>query len=329
MTAAAGPRVVVVGSVNTDLVLRVPHLPSAGETVAGSGLLTLSGGKGANQAVAAARQGASVHFVGAVGDDDLGGRQRRNLAREGIDLTHLATATGLETGLAMIAIDAQGQNMIVLSEGANGSVSVDQVETARALIESADVLLCQLETPLSAVRHAIDIAHAKGVPVMLNPAPARPLDPALLSKVDYLLPNETEAALLTGLPVAPGHAEQASLAARALRAAGARCVLVTLGGQGVLVANGQDTCVEAAMTVPVVDTTGAGDTFVGCLAVAVAERRLLMDAVREAQCAAALKVTRLGAQAAIPRRDEVRAFMSGGLPNAMEAGSPGQGAPRS
>lgn len=331
MTAASGPRIVVVGSVNTDLVLRVPHLPSAGETVAGSGLLTLSGGKGANQAVAAARQGASVHFVGAVGADDLGGRQRRNLAREGMDLAHLATAAGLETGLAMIAIDAQGQNMIMLSEGANASVSADQVEAARSLIESADILLCQLETPLPAVRHAIDIAHAKGVPVMLNPAPARPLDAALLSQVDYLLPNETEAALLTGMPVEPGRAEQARRAAQALRAAGVRCVLVTLGSQGVLVSDGRTVSLEPAMNVPVVDTTGAGDTFVGCFAVAIAQGRPLADAVREAQCAAALKVTRLGAQAAIPRRDEVRAFMQAASPATAAtpaAASPGEGSPR-
>jgi len=327
MTSPSVPRIVVVGSVNTDLVLRVPHLPAAGETVAGSGLLTLAGGKGANQAVAAARQGAAVHFVGAVGSDDFGSRQRQNLSREGIDITHLATVDGLETGTAMIAIDAQGQNMILLSAGANGSVSSDQVEAARTAIESADILLCQLETPLPAVQRAIDIAHAKGVPVMLNPAPARPLEPALLSKVDFLLPNETEASLLTGLPVAPGHAEQANLAAQALRAAGARCVLVTLGAQGVLVAQGQATSLEPAMSVPVVDTTGAGDTFVGCLAVGIAQRRALADAVHEAQCAAALKVTRLGAQAAIPRRDEVRDFMEAASPRAASppgAGSSGQ-----
>jgi len=331
MTSPSVPRIVVVGSVNTDLVLRVPHLPAAGETVAGGGLLTLAGGKGANQAVAAARQGATVHFVGAVGSDDFGSRQRQNLSREGIDVTHLVTMDGLETGTAMIAIDALGQNVIMLSAGANGSVSPGQIEVARAVIESADILLCQLETPLPAVQRAIDIAHAKGVPVMLNPAPARALEAALLSKVDYLLPNETEASLLTGLPVAPGHAEQANIAAQALRAAGARCVLVTLGAQGVLVADGRSTSLEPAVSVPVVDTTGAGDTFVGCLAVGIAQRRALADAVHEAQCAAALKVTRLGAQAAIPRRDEVLAFMRDASPRAafpLGAGSSGQGVRR-
>lgn len=310
MSPMRSPRVVVVGSVNTDLVLRVPHLPSPGETVSGSGLLTLPGGKGANQAVAAARQGASVHFVGAVGDDDFGVRQRQTLSREGIDMTHLAMAAGQATGVAMIGIDAQGQNMIMLSAGANGGVSVDEVEGARSVIESADILLCQLEIPLPAVRRAIDIAYAKGVPVMLNPAPARPLDPDLLSKVDYLLPNETEAASLTGLPVAAGHGEQARRAAEALRAAGARSVLITLGAAGVLVADERTSVLEPAVAVPVVDTTGAGDTFVGCFVVAVAQGRLIGDAVREAQCAAALKVTRLGAQASIPRRHEVQAFMS-------------------
>lgn len=321
MTPAPAPRVVVVvGSVNTDMVLRVPHLPAAGETVPGGGLATLCGGKGANQAVAAARQGASVHFVGAVGGDDFGARQRRNLAQEGIDLTHLATIPDQPTGVAMIAIDAQGQNMILLSEGANASVGVDHVEAARSIIESADILLCQLETPLPAVQHAIGIAHARGVPVVLNPAPARPLGPALLSRVDYLLPNETEAALLTGMPVV--QADQALLAAQALRAAGARCVLVTLGAHGVLASDEHASFLEPAVRVPVVDTTGAGDTFVGCFAVAIAERRSLAEAVHEAQCAAALKVTRLGAQAAIPRRDEVLAFLGRSPPAPADAGPP-------
>ena len=308
MTGPAPPRIVVVGSVNTDLVLRVAHLPGAGETIPGSGLLTLPGGKGANQAVAAARQGAVVQFVGAVGDDDFGARQRENLAREGIDLAHLATVPGEATGVAMIAIDARGQNMIMLSEGANGRVSVAHVEAARSAIESADMLLCQLETPLAAVRHAIGLAHAKGVLVLLNPAPARPLEASLLSQVDYLVPNETEATQLTGLPVA--HAAQARLAAEALRRSGVRQVLITLGEHGVVVADDAGTSLQAALDVPVVDTTGAGDTFVGCLAVAIAEGRGLADAVREAQGAAALKVTRLGAQAAIPRRDEVLAFLA-------------------
>jgi len=308
VTGSAPPRIVVVGSVNTDLVLRVAHLPGAGETVSGSSLLTLPGGKGANQAVAAARQGAVVQFVGAVGDDDFGTRQRENLAREGIDLTHLATLTGQATGVAMIAIDAQGQNMIMLSEGANGRVSVEQVEAARSAIESADMLLCQLETPLAAVRRAIGLAHAKGVRVLLNPAPARPLEASLLAQVDYLVPNETEASQLTGLPVA--HAAQARLAAEALRGAGVGQVLITLGEHGVLVAGAGGSSLQAALDVPVVDTTGAGDTFVGCLAVAVAQGRGLAEAVREAQGAAALKVTRLGAQAAIPRRDEVQAFLA-------------------
>jgi ribokinase len=257
--------------------------------------------------VAAARQGASVHFVGAVGGDDFGARQRQSLAQEGIDLTHLATVDSMATGVAMIAIDARGQNMIVLSEGANGSVSVHHVEAAKSIIESADVLLCQLETPLPAVVRAIEIAHAHGVPAMLNPAPARPLEQELLAKLAYLLPNETEAALLTGMPVA--QVDEARRAAQHLRVAGALRVLITLGAQGVLIADERGSSLEPAMTVPVVDTTGAGDTFVGCFAVAIAEGRALTEAVREAQCAAALKVTRLGAQTAIPRRAEVQAFL--------------------
>lgn len=309
MNGSQAPRIVVVGSVNTDLVIRVPRLPAPGETIAGSDFRVLPGGKGANQAVAAARQRADVHFVGAVGDDDFGARQRLSLAQEGIDLTHLATVGGAATGVAMIAVDAQGQNAIVLSEGANGAVSLQQIEAAATLIGSADLLLCQLETPLPAVAHAIEIANAHGVITMLNPAPARPLSPALLSRLSYLLPNETEAGLLTGVPV--GDLQCTLRAAQQLRAAGARQVLVTLGAQGVLVPLDGGFSLEPAITVPVVDTTGAGDTFVGCFAVAIAEGRDLVEAVREAQRAAAFKVMRMGAQAAIPRRDELQAFQEG------------------
>jgi ribokinase len=312
MTRSQAPRIVVVGSVNADLVIRVPHLPVTGETIAGNDFRTLPGGKGANQAVAAARQGASVYFLGAVGDDDFGASQRRGLAREGIDLTHLATVSHMATGVAMIAIDAQGQNTIVLSEGANSSVTAQQVEAAESIIKSADVLLCQLETPLPAVARAIEMAHAHGVPALLNPAPARPLENGLLARIAYLLPNEIEAALLAGMPVT--QADEARRAAQHLQDAGARRVLVTLGARGVLIADEQGAFLQPAVTVPVVDTTGAGDTFVGCFAVAIAEGRAVAEAVREAQCAAALKVTRLGAQTAIPRRAEVREFLQRFLP---------------
>jgi ribokinase len=301
------PRIVVLGSANTDLVVRVPHLPAPGETIAGGDFHTLPGGKGANQAVAAARQGAEVYFIGAIGGDDFGARLCDGLARDGIDLKHLAALPGVASGVAMIVLDALGQNTIVLSPGANARVTPAQVEAAESVIRDADVLLCQLETPLPAVLRAIEIAQVHGVIVMLNPAPAQPLETSLLARVAYLLPNETEAALLTGLRVTD--VASAGQAAARLRTLGARRVLVTLGGQGVLIAEDEASSLAAALTVQVVDTTGAGDTFVGCFAVAIAEGRTTAQAVCEAQCAAALKVTRLGAQNTIPRRDEVRAFM--------------------
>jgi ribokinase len=302
------PRIVVVGSANMDLVIRVPRMPRPGETMAGGAFHTLPGGKGANQAVAAARQGATVHFVGAVGTDDFGLRLTQGLQREGIDLGHMATLPDAASGVAMILLDDGGQNAIVLSPGANALVTAAQVQSAEPLIRSADMLLCQLETPLPATTRAIEIARSHGVPVVLNPAPACPLEPALLSQVAYLLPNETEASILSGVSV--GDVGSARDAAERLRSMGANSVLITLGALGVLFADAQGIAHEPALKVPVVDSTGAGDTFVACFAVAIAEGRPLAQAVHEAQCAAALKVTRLGAQIAVPRREEVREFMA-------------------
>ena len=307
------PSIVVVGSVNMDLVIRAPRMPAPGETIAGSGFRTIPGGKGANQAVAAARMGADVHFIGSVGGDDFGVRLKQGLADDGIDLTHLSVLKEESTGVAMIILDAKGQNSIVLSPGANGRVTPEQIEACADTIAGARMLVCQLETPLAAVTRAVDIAYDKGVPVILNPAPAVPLDRALLAKIKYLIPNETEASLLSGVQVAD--AETAGAAARRLVDDGVEQVLITLGDKGV-VSSLEDRATSSvpAIPVPVVDTTGAGDTFVGSLAVELASGRSVREAVQYAQYAAALKVTKLGAQTSIPRRDEVVAFMQSRAP---------------
>ncbi len=304
--------VVVLGSVNADLLLRCPSLPRPGETVHGHGFRTLPGGKGANQAVAAARLGAQVVFVGCVGDDDFGRAAAATLAREGIDTTHLQRVPGSRTGVAMILVEDSGQNCIALSAEANGALGVAQVDAAAARIRQAALLVCQLESPLAAVRHAIGIAHAAGVPVLLNPAPARPLPDDLLAQVEVLVPNESEAAVLLGAegrvpaagPDAAGGFDAADAAAR-LRRRGPRTVIVTLGAAGVQVADAAGNRHFAAPPVRAVDTTGAGDTFIGAYAAARCEGQDLPAAVAFAQRAAALSVTRAGAIDAIPHRHEL------------------------
>lgn len=303
---AATPRhIVVLGSVNTDLVLQCAQLPLPGQTLVGRDFRCEPGGKGANQAVAAARLGARVVFVGCVGDDAFGVQSAAGLRAEGIALTHLNVIPHCATGVAMIAVEDSGQNHIVLGPGANAALSVAHVEAAAAQIGTAAMLICQLESPLDAVQRAITIAHAAGVPVWLNPAPAQPLPEALLRQVDLLIPNEGEAALLAGVPV-NGRAG-AMQAAAPLRATGCGAVLVTLGGDGVLQLDAHGVQHHPAQAVAALDTTGAGDTFIGALAAATAEGQPLDAAIAFAQRAAAFSVQRRGAQAAMPRRADLGA----------------------
>lgn len=307
--ATAGPHaarhIVVLGSVNIDLMLQCAQLPQPGQTLVGRDFRCEPGGKGANQAVAAARLGARVVFVGCVGDDAFGASSAAGLRAEGVDLTHLSVITGCATGVAMIAVEDSGQNHIVLGPGANAALSVAQVEAAALHIGAAALLICQLESPLAAVQRAITIAHAAGVPVWLNPAPAQPLLDALLRQVDLLIPNEGEAALLAELPV-NGRAGAAQAAAQ-LRAAGCGTVLVTLGDDGVLRVDQHGTHHHPAHAVTAVDTTGAGDTFIGALAAATAEGQPFDAAIAFAQRAAAFSVQRRGAQAAMPKRADLGA----------------------
>lgn len=291
--------IVVLGSVNTDLVLRCAALPAAGQTVHGSDFRCMPGGKGANQAVAAARLGASVRFIGSIGADEFGRAARDNLDAEGIDTRHLREARDVATGTAMILVDASsGQNCIALSEGANALVDADLVDAAAADICSAALLVCQLETPTAATLYAAQLAHGAGVPVLLNPAPAAPLDAALLGLVDLLVPNESEAMVLAGLPT---HGPfDAARVLDALHGMGARSVLVTLGAQGVLHSNGRAQTHHPAQIAHAVDTSGAGDAFIGALSAALVAGMPLVAAIEFAQRAASLSVTRHGAMAAMP-----------------------------
>jgi ribokinase len=298
--------IVVVGSLNMDVVCRVARAPAAGETVLGEAVSFVPGGKGANQAVAAARLGGRVRMVGCVGGDDFGARLRAGLAREGIDVTHVGVDADATSGVAMILVEAGGQNRITVAPGANARLTPAQVEAAAGGWPRGGILLLQLETPLPTVEAAIAAARRAGTTVILNPAPAQPLPDAWWPHLDILLPNESEAALLAGLPVRDAAA--ASEAARLLRRRGARCVLVTLAERGVLIVDDAGERMLPAPRVVAVDTTAAGDTFTGALAVALAEGASLDAAALFAVRAAALSVTRPGAQTSIPHRAEVEAI---------------------
>jgi ribokinase len=312
------PKIVVVGSVNIDLVLQCPHLPRPGETLTGSELRTLPGGKGANQAVAATRLGGAVALIGCVGADVFGSSALATLRDESVNLVHLNVMPDTTTGVAIVLVDDAGENCIALSPGANYSLSKAHVDAAAPLIEGASLLVCQLEVPIAAVQRAVETARAAGVPVLLNPAPAQPLPADLLRLVDWLVLNEGEAALLSGLRVE--NVEDAASAAALLRARGCRTVLVTLGADGVLAADAAGSVHHRAMRVRAVDTTGAGDTFVGALAVALCEGADLGQAVALAQRAAAFSVERHGAQPSMPCRSDLLSAGTG--PSDHQPGAP-------
>ncbi|WP_460063849.1 ribokinase [Pseudomonas sp. S2_H08] len=298
--------VVVIGSLNMDLVTRAPRLPVGGETLIGHSFATVSGGKGANQAVAAARLGAQVAMVGCVGSDDYGVQLRSALLAEQIDC-QAVSAVDDSSGVALIVVDDNSQNAIVIVAGANGAMTPAVIDRFDAVLQAADVIICQLEIPDATVGHALKRARALGKIVILNPAPAsRPLPADWFAAIDYLIPNESEATVLSGLPV--DSQETAESAASQLIAMGAGKVIITLGAQGSLFANGQSFEHFPAPKVKAVDTTAAGDTFVGGFAAALANGRSEAEAIRFGQIAAALSVTRAGAQPSIPTLSDVQAF---------------------
>ena len=302
--------ITVVGSLNMDLVARAPRIPQPGETIIGSDFHTVPGGKGANQAVAAARLGAQVSMVGRVGRDAFAESLLNNLAAAGVDHTFVIHDPQAATGVALIAVDDAGQNSIIVASGANVRLSPADVDGAKAAIAGADALLLQLESPLETVTRAAKVAHAHGVSVILNPAPARSLPGALLALVDVLIPNESETALLTGLPV--GDPAEAEAAAAALRELGVGTVILTLGERGALLAREDGAEYFPAFEVTPVDTTAAGDAFVGGFAVALAEGRSLAEAVQWGNGAGALATTRLGAQPSLPTRQELERLLTTG-----------------
>jgi ribokinase len=295
-------RVVVVGSVNVDLVVSVGQLPRAGETVAGGTFARHGGGKGANQAVAAARAGAEVAMVGAVGDDEMGHEALEELAGEGIDTTHVARLDGVPTGVALIVVDEAGENQIAVASGANAALDAPAVERGlAALLDSRDgLVLLGNEVPEAAVAAGLRAARAAGWQVVLNPAPARPAGADLGGVV--LTPNADEARTLAA-------EADVEAAARVLAARTSAPVLVTLGADGALLLDSDELQRHPAPPVSVVDTTGAGDTVNGALAAELSAGRPLTDAVRFALAAAALSTTAAGARTAMPRRDEVLASL--------------------
>ena len=301
------PRVVVVGSANTDMVARVSRLPSPGETLLGSAFAMVPGGKGANQAVAAARLGAVVTFVACVGADLLGDQAVLNLENEGIDTRSVVRDPDAPTGMALITVDeTSGENTIVVAPGANAKLSPALLELAAAAIRDADVLICQLEIPLETVLAALQMARNAGVLTILNPAPARFVSDELLSYVSVLTPNQTEAAQLLSADFDP------SAAAEILRQRGAENVVVTLGAAGArLVTASGNVWVPTFAPQEVVDTTAAGDCFTGALAVALGEGQTMEQAVKFANAAASLSVETEGAQPSLPNRLAVNRRLMG------------------
>ena len=295
--------IVVIGSTNTDMVVKAARIPAPGETILGGRFLMNPGGKGANQAVAAARLGGKVVFVAKVGDDLFGREAKTLFSKEGIHTEHVFTDPSEPSGVALIMVDGKGENCISVASGANGTLSPADLEAARGEIERAGLVLMQLETPVETVLCAAQWASAKGVPVVLNPAPACALPVELLECLSMITPNESEAQLLTGVRVVDE--ASALLAAKELCAKGVKRVVITMGSKGAFVfADGQGKMVPA-VKVKAVDTTAAGDVFNGALAVALTEDRPLAAAVTFAAQAAALSVTRMGAQASAPYRDEI------------------------
>jgi ribokinase len=308
------PAIVVVGSLNMDFVVRVEHLPAPGETVLGRNFQMFPGGKGANQAVAAAKLGGNsvdVRMIGRVGYDVFADHLKASLSAAGVDVAAVHATRSQATGVALISVDRAGQNSIVVASGANHELAAADVEAMRPVFHGAGLALFQLETPLDTVEAALAVAREEGLTTILDPAPAQPLAAGLLERVDILTPNETEALGLLGRAAARVTPAEAVELAEALRRMGPKTVIVKLGDQGCFAHAGLTQGHFPAFPVEVKDTTAAGDTFNAALAVALAEGAPLEHALRFANAAAAISVTRPGAQASAPSRREVDAFLEG------------------
>lgn len=300
-------KLVVLGSVNADHILQVKSFPRPGETVTGHGYRVVAGGKGANQAVAAGRLGADISLIACVGDDDFGRHMIKALSADGVLTTGITAMPNTPTGVAIIYVDGKGENSIGISAEANAHLLPEIVEPHLTLLEHADALLMQLETPLITVELMAKLAHQAGKTVVLNPAPARPLPDSLLANVTMITPNETETEILTGIAVKTE--EDAREAASVFHAKGVETVVITLGSKGAFISDESGMRTIAGFSVAPLDTTAAGDVFNGALITAILEENNMDQAVRFAHAAAAISVTRLGAQTSIPTRKEVTTFM--------------------
>ncbi|MGB3253166.1 MULTISPECIES: ribokinase [Buttiauxella] len=298
---------VVLGSINADHILNLEHFPTPGETVTGQEYQVAFGGKGANQAVAAGRSGADIAFIACVGDDDTGSRVCKQLASDKIDTSPVSTIKEASTGVALIFVNAAGENVIGIHAGANGALTPALVAQQHQKIAEASALLMQLESPLESVLAAAKIAHQNNTQVILNPAPACELSDELLGLVDMITPNETEAEKLTGVRVE--NDDDAAVAAQALHAKGIETVIITLGSRGVWLSEKGKGQRVAGFKVKAVDTIAAGDTFNGALVTALLEDKPMAEAIRFAHAAAAIAVTRKGAQPSVPWRHEIDEFL--------------------
>lgn len=299
--------IVVVGSSNTDMVIKTDHLPVPGETILGGTFFMNAGGKGANQAVAAARLGGSITFIGKTGDDIFGRQAVQSFKEEGIDTTYMVTDREQPSGVALITVDKNAENCIVVASGANATLSNHDIEPALEKITDATIILMQLETPLETISYVASMASGNNVKVILNPAPACSLPDSLLQNVFILTPNQTEAAILSGIEITD--LASAEAAAQIIRSKGVNIVIITLGARGALLVQEDLIQLVSSPIVEAVDSTAAGDIFNGALAVALAEEKEIICAIRFACKAAAISVTRLGAQASAPYRTEVEATM--------------------
>lgn len=301
-------KLMVLGSINADHVISVPYFAKPGETLTGYNYHIAYGGKGANQAVAAARLGGNVGFIGCIGNDDIGRVMKNAFAQDGIDTSAITVVQGEMTGVAMIQVAQNGENSIVIATGANGCLDQETVKRFSAEISSADCLLMQLETPLAGIIDAAQLAQKNNTTVVLNPAPARQLPDELLKNVDIITPNETEAELLTGVRVTDEKSAVSS--ARIFHDKGIATVLITLGSKGVYYSEQGEGEIISGFRVAAKDTTAAGDTFNGALLVALQEGKPVKEAIRFAHAAAAISVTRQGAQPSIPTRAETMEFLA-------------------
>lgn len=297
------PSIIVVGSSNTDMVIKSPYLPKPGETILGGTFFMNAGGKGANQAVAAARLGGNVSFIAKVGDDMLGKQAIELFNKEGIDTKYVFTDIKHPSGVALINVDNKGENCIVVASGANAALVKEDIETAKQKITNASIVLMQLETPIPTIECVAALAKENGVKVVLNPAPAAALSDELLKNINIITPNQHEAAMLTNTEV--NDIASAKHAAKILHNKGVETVIITLGADGALLYEKDFFTEIASPVVKAVDTTAAGDVFNGALVVAISEGKSVRHAVEYACNAAAISVTRLGAQASAPYRNEV------------------------